>query len=152
MAATDDIRKLIPHGGSMCLLERIVGSDERGMTLATGTHALPTNPLRRHGRLHAIHLCEYGAQAMAAHGGLFARTAGETAMPGLLVSLRDVVLSADYIEALAGELLVVVERLQAGAAGLQYAFRVTHRDVELARGRAAVILGVGPVSGSVEQH
>ena len=144
LAAADDIRSLIPHGGSMCLLERIVGSDERGMTLATATHASPTNPLRSFGRLHAIHLCEYGAQAMAVHGGLFARTAGEPVAPGLLVSLRDVALSVDYIEALAGELLVVVERLHAGVAGLQYAFRVTHRDVELARGRAAVI-GCGGV-------
>jgi len=141
MGATDDIRNLIPHAGSMCLLERIVGWNEQGMTLATATHASLTNPLRNHGRLHAIHLCEYGAQAMAVHGGLFARAAGLTATPGLLVSLRDVVLSADSIESLAGELLVEVERLQAGATGLQYAFRITHRDVELARGRAAVIEG-----------
>jgi len=141
LAAADDIQSLIPHGGAMCLLERIVGWNERGMTLATATHASPTNPLRRCGRLRAIHLCEYGAQAMAVHGGLFARAAGGTSKPGLLVSLRDVVLSADCIEALAGELLVEVARLQGGAGGLQYAFRVTHRDVELARGRAAVIEG-----------
>lgn len=141
MGAADDIRRLIPHGGSMCLLERIVERNELGMTLATATHASRTNPLRSHGGLRAIHLCEYGAQAMAVHGGLFARTADGAATPGLLVSLRDVVLSADYIDSLAGELLVEVERLQAGAAGLQYAFRVTHHDVELARGRAAVIEG-----------
>lgn len=141
MDATDEIRSLIPHAGAMCLLERIVGWNERGMTLATASHASRANPLRSHGRLRAIHLCEYGAQAMAVHGGLFARASGVTATPGLLVSLRDVVLSADTIEALAGELLVEVERLQAGATGLQYAFRVTHRDVELARGRAAVIEG-----------
>jgi predicted hotdog family 3-hydroxylacyl-ACP dehydratase len=141
MQAHDDIRSLIPHSGSMCLLERIVGWDERGMTLATATHASPLNPLRNRGRLHAIHLCEYGAQAMAVHGGLFARTKGENLAPGLLVSLRDVVLSAGTIESLTGELLVEVLRLQGGAAGLQYTFRVTHRDVELARGRAAVIEG-----------
>ena len=141
MSATDDIRSLIPHGGSMCLLERIVTWGERGMTLATATHASPANPLRRLQKLHAIHLCEYGAQAMAVHGGLLARAAGAIAKPGLLVSLRDVVLSAEYIELLAGELLVEVVRLQAGAASLQYAFRVTHGNIELARGRAAVIVG-----------
>lgn len=139
MLAPDDIQSLIPHAGAMCLLERIVDWNERGMTLVTTTHASPANPLRSHGRLRAIHLCEYGAQAMAVHGGLFARVRGEVPIPGLLVSLRDVVLSTGTIEALDGELRVEVERLQGGALGIQYTFRVTHGDAELARGRAAVI-------------
>lgn len=139
MRAPDDFRSLIPHAGAMCLLERIVAWNEQGMTLATATHTSPVNPLRCHGRLRAIHLCEYGAQAMAVHGGLLARARGESRRPGLLVSLRDVALCADTIESLDGELLIEVVRLQGGAAGLQYTFRVTHRDTELARGRAAVI-------------
>lgn len=139
MPTPEEFRSLIPHAGAMCLLERIVAWNEQGMTLATATHASPTNPLRSWGRLRAIHLCEYGAQAMAVHGGLFARARGETPMSGLLVSLRDVVLSPGTIEALDGELKVEVVRLQGGALGIQYTFRVTHRDVELARGRAAVI-------------
>jgi predicted hotdog family 3-hydroxylacyl-ACP dehydratase len=139
MHTPDDIQSLLPHAGNMCLLERIVSWNERGMTLATSTHSLPGNPLRSHGRLRAIHLCEYGAQAMAVHGGLFARARGETPMQGLLVSLRDVVLVPGTIEALDGELIVEVERLQGGTLGIQYTFRVSHRDAELARGRAAVI-------------
>jgi predicted hotdog family 3-hydroxylacyl-ACP dehydratase len=136
---TDEIRGLIPHGDAMSLLERIVSWNESSATLATTTHRSAANVLRRHGRLHAIHLCEYGAQAMAVHGGLVARAAGRAVVPGLLVSLRDVVLSAVHVESLDGELLVDVECLQSGAAGVQYAFRVTHRGAELARGRAAVI-------------
>ncbi len=139
MLPPEDFRNLIPHAGAMCLLERIVDWHDGGMTLATGTHASPDNPLRSRNRLRAIHLCEYGAQAMAVHGGLHARTRGEERRPGLLVSLREVMLSIDTVESLAGELLVDVRRLQAGAAGLQYTFRVTHRGIELARGRAAVI-------------
>jgi predicted hotdog family 3-hydroxylacyl-ACP dehydratase len=139
MPTPEEFRSLIPHTGAMCLLERIVTWNEQGMTLATATHASPANPLRTRGKLRAIHLCEYGAQAMAVHGGLVARARGETRKPGLLVSLRDVVLSAGTIESLDGELRVEVQRLQGGVAGLQYTFRVTHRDVELARGRAAVI-------------
>lgn len=139
MSTPDDIQSLIPHAGSMCLLERIVGWSERGMTLATSTHASPANPLRSHGRLRAIHLCEYGAQAMAVHGGLFARARGENPMQGLLVSLREVVLTVATIEALDGELTIEVERLQGGALGIQYAFRISHRDAEIARGRAAVL-------------
>lgn len=144
MTGGEEIRSLIPHTGSMCLLERIVHWDEKGVELATTTHRDPENPLRRQGRLHAIHLCEYGAQAMAVHGGLMARATGGSVRPGMLVSLRDVVLSADRIDVLDGELRVEVSRLQGGAAGVQYAFRVRHRESELARGRAAVIEGTGP--------
>jgi predicted hotdog family 3-hydroxylacyl-ACP dehydratase len=130
---------LVPHGGDMRLLERILRHDAQGMTLATTTHTSIRNPLRRNGRLHAVHLCEYGAQAMAAHGGLMARAAGATRPPGMLVSLRDVELFVDHVESLAGELVVEVERLADGGAGLQYAFRISHDGLELARGRAAVI-------------
>lgn len=138
----------------MCLLDRIVHWDEKGVETATTTHLDSNNPLRRQGSLHAIHLCEYGAQAMAVHGGLVARAAGVGARPGLLVSLRDVVLSADRIDALDGELRVEASRLQERAAGVQYAFRVTHRGRELARGRAAVIQGPAPPlnSGGAEQE
>jgi len=144
LAAADDIQSLIPHDGAMCLLERIVAWNERGVSLATATHASASNPLRRHGRLHAIHLCEYSAQAMAVHGGLLARGAGRGATPGMLVSLRDVVLSADFVESLPGELVVEAECLQVMAGGCQYAFRVTHGTTELVRGRAAVIEGTTP--------
>jgi predicted hotdog family 3-hydroxylacyl-ACP dehydratase len=139
----NEIEGLVPHAGAMCLLERIVRWDEGGATLATNTHRSAANPLRRRGRLHAIHLCEYGAQAMAVHGGLMARATGGTRKPGVLVSLRDVVLSVDRVDALEGELLVEASRLHGGAAGVQYAFRVTHDGRELARGRAAVIEGAG---------
>lgn len=141
MSGPEDVAALVPHAGTMCLLERVLDWDQVGITLATTTHASPANPLRRHGRLDAIHLCEYGAQAMAVHGALAARSRGATRAPGMLVSLREVVWSARSVEALAGELIVRAERLQAGAAGLQYAFRVSHGGVELARGRAAVIEG-----------
>jgi predicted hotdog family 3-hydroxylacyl-ACP dehydratase len=145
MTAADDIRSLIPHGGSMCLLERIVAWNERSVSLATSTHASTGNPLRRDGRLHAIHLCEYGAQAMAAHGGLLARGTGRGATSGMLVSLRDVVLSADFVESLPGELVIEAEILQVTAGSRQYAFRVTHGATELIRGRAAVIEGTVPL-------
>ena len=135
----NEIQSLVPHAGAMCLLERIVHWDENCAMLATTTHRSTANPLRRHGRLHAVHLCEYGAQAMAAHGGLVARKAGSVAKPGVLVSLREVTLAVDWLDRLGGELLVEASRLLGGAGGVQYAFRVTHEGRELARGRAAVI-------------
>jgi predicted hotdog family 3-hydroxylacyl-ACP dehydratase len=90
--------------------------------------------------LRAIHLCEYGAQAMAVHGGLRARAAGGTAAPGMLVSLRAVRFARDYVEDLPGCLRVEAHCLQSGAESLQYEFRIMHQGSTVAEGRAAVVL------------
>lgn len=123
----------------MCLLERIVEWDAEHVVLATETHRSPDNPLRAGARLRALHLCEYGAQAMAVHGGLIARAAGSRAQPGLLVSLRDVALFRHYIEDLPGELHVTARRLLASGSAWQYSFAVHHGGELIAEGRAAIV-------------
>lgn len=133
------VRELVPHSGSMCLLEEVVAWDSQHATVTTRSHASRSNPLRSQARLSALCLCEYGAQAMAVHGALVAHAAGRKLAPGLLVSLRDVELAVTSIESLPGELRIQVERLAGGVGGFQYRFRVTHAGVELARGRATVI-------------
>ena len=124
----------------MCLLERIVTWDDDRIVLESATHRAATNPLRENGRLRALHLCEYGAQAMAVHGALKAQAHGARAAPGMLVSLRGVQLTRDYIEDLPQTLEVTAQCLQASATSLQYTFRVTHAGELLAAGRAAVVL------------
>jgi len=126
----------------MCLLERVVDWNDTNIRLATTTHAAPLNPLRSNGRLRSIHLCEYGAQAMAVHGALKAQAGGGKAPPGMLVSLRNVALHCDFAEHFEGELLIEAQCLQAGAASQQYEFRVSHAGTLLAVGRAAVLLRV----------
>jgi predicted hotdog family 3-hydroxylacyl-ACP dehydratase len=124
----------------MCLLERVLDWDDRGVRLETDTHRSADNPLRSGNRLRAIHLCEYGAQAMAIHGALKAQAHGAVAAPGMLVSLRSVTFTCDYIDQLQGSLLVEAQCLQASDASLQYTFRVFHGSELLAEGRAAVVL------------
>lgn len=138
--ARADIEKLIPHQGGMCLLERVVEWDDQRVVLETDTHRSTTNPLRTDGRLRAIHLCEYGAQAMAVHGALKSQAAGGAATPGMLVSLRSVTFTRDYVEDLPQSLRVEAVCLQASTASLQYSFRVTHAGEVLAEGRTAVML------------
>lgn len=135
-----DFSQLIPHQGGMCLLQSVVRWDERDIVLTTQTHRAPDNPLRSHGRLRAVHLCEYGAQAMAVHGALKAQAQGKQAAPGVLVSLRSVALHFDYIDQLPGDLEVRAECLQATPTSLQYSFAVLHQQQVLAEGRAAVVL------------
>jgi predicted hotdog family 3-hydroxylacyl-ACP dehydratase len=139
MLGRDAIAALIPHQGAMCLLDRVVEWDNDRIVLATTTHRAPDNPLRLDGRLRAVHLCEYGAQAMAVHGGLKARADGKTARPGFLVSLRDVRLQLDFIEQLHNELLISAQCLLDGLGSWQYSFEVTHDAQPIARGRAAII-------------
>jgi len=135
-----DWAHLIPHAGTMCLLDAVLAWDDRSIHAISAGHARADNPLRGPHGLHAVHLAEYGAQAMALHGALRARAAGVTAQrPGLLVSLREVRLNAEYVDRLDGHLDVQAECLHADDCSAQYAFRVEHHGVLLASGRAAVI-------------
>ena len=139
MLGREAIAKLIPHQGAMCLLDRVIEWDKDRIVLATTTHRAADNPLRLDGRLRAVHLCEYGAQAMAVHGGLSAQADGRAAQPGFLVSLRDVKLNVDFVDSLDGELHVSAQRLLESAGSWQYAFEVKHGADVLASGRAAII-------------
>lgn len=123
----------------MCLWQEVVEWDGQRIRLRSHGHRDPHHPLRHDGRLHAVHLGEYGAQAMAVHGGLLARAAGEAVKPGLLVSLRGLQLRAERIDDLPGALEVEAHCLIADTAGSQYEFVIRHGDAEVARGRAAVI-------------
>jgi predicted hotdog family 3-hydroxylacyl-ACP dehydratase len=135
----DSWRELIPHQGTMCLLDEVVAWTADAIHARSRSHRREDNPLRSDGRLRAVHLCEYGAQAMAVHGGLVARAAGGGAAPGFLVSLRSVELEVARIDDLEGALDVHAERLLGGDASWQYAFRIEHAGVVIARGRAAVM-------------
>lgn len=139
MSPHDALESLIPHQGAMCLLDSVIEWDPQHVVLAAHSHRSPANPLRSQGRLRALHLCEYGAQAMAVHGGLAARAAGTRAQPGLLVSLREVRLYRRYVDDLPGELRVQARRLAAGGGAWQYSFEVRHAGELLAQGRAAII-------------
>ena len=134
------IAALIPHQGGMCLWQQVVDWDEHGIQLRSGSHRDVDNPLRSHGGLRAVHLCEYGAQAMAVHGGLRARESGAAAPPGVLVALRGVQLHAGRIDDLHGDLECEAQVLVEGGSSQQYGFRISHAGVLLAEGRAAVML------------
>jgi len=140
MLPKTDWAHLIPHAGTMCLLDGVLSWDERTIHAISASHSRMDNPLRSAAGLHAIHLAEYGAQAMAVHGALLARTQGvAAARPGMLVSLRDVQLGAEYVDRLDGRLDVRAECLHADHGGAQYRFRVEHAGCLLASGCATVI-------------
>ncbi|QOW24646.1 phosphotransferase [Lysobacter sp. H23M47] len=133
------IASLIPHAGSMSLWDRVLEWDDASIRLSAERHRDPAHPLRSGERLRAVHLCEYGAQAMGVHGGLRASRAGGVARPGLLVALRGVALHVARIDDLPGALEGEARLLIDGDNGWQYEFRVLHAGALLAEGRAAVM-------------
>ena len=141
----EDILALVPHQGAMCLWEEVLDWDAGRIVLRAGNHRDAAHPLRSGGRLRAVHLCEYGAQAMAVHGGLRGRASAAPVRPGMLVALRGVVLHRDRIDDLPGALEGEAELLLEGEASQQYAFRIRHAGTLLAEGRAAVMLA-GPAA------
>lgn len=140
MIARHDIEAIIPHKGGMCLWDEVIDWDAQRIRLRTRSHHDAVNPLRHDGRLRAIHLCEYGAQAMAVHGGVRGAAEGGEAKIGFLVALRNVVLHVAHIDDLTDALECEAELLAESAASQQYAFHILHAGVVVAEGRAAVML------------
>jgi predicted hotdog family 3-hydroxylacyl-ACP dehydratase len=133
------IAQLIPHQGAMSLLDGVAGWDASSIVALSSTHRATDHPLRSHGRLRAVHLCEYGAQAAALHGGLVAHAAGAIAAPGYLVALREVGFSCARIDDLDGELEILAELLLQDGGSWQYRFAASHAGNTLASGRLAIM-------------
>jgi predicted hotdog family 3-hydroxylacyl-ACP dehydratase len=134
-----EIRTLIPHAGRMCLLDEVTHWDDRSIVCISSTHRDPANPLRRQGRLSAVHALEYGAQAAAVHGGLRARAAGTIAPPGYLAALRDGrlhVIRLDYIHL---PLQICATHLFGDAANTVYEFVLSAATILVAEGRVTIV-------------
>ena len=136
----DGIAALVPHAGAMCLWDEVIAWDETTIRLRAHNHRDPAHPLRSNGALRGLHLCEYGAQAMAVHGGLLARQAGGHAARGMLVALRSVDLHVGRIDGLPGALECEAIVIARSDDSQQYGFRISHAGTLLAAGRAAVML------------
>ncbi|KAA0579567.1 hydroxymyristoyl-ACP dehydratase [Azospirillum sp. B21] len=132
---------LIPHAGTMCLLDGVLSWDETHIRCIARSHRDPDNPLRHAGRLAVLCGVEYASQAMAVHGGL---TGGGTRpAAGYLASLRDLACHVERLDDVADDLIIDVENLTGEGSRVIYAFSVTAADRELLSGRAAVVIDAG---------
>jgi len=134
-----EIRILIPHSGLMCLLDEVTQWDDRPITCVTNTHCDPANPLRRNGRLSAVHAFEYGAQTAAVHGGLRARSMGATAPPGYLAAIRDARLHVARLDDITLPLHVSANRLFGDGANTIYECRISAGETGIADGRVTIV-------------
>jgi predicted hotdog family 3-hydroxylacyl-ACP dehydratase len=140
MLDKSQLSALVPHAGSMCLLDAVEDWTTESIRCRSATHRDPLNPLRRNDALSSLHLVEYAAQAMAVHGALLAQGGPQAGMLGVL---RDVRLHASRIDDLTGDLIVTATRRLARADGLIYEFVVEEHgspNRPLSEGRISVVL------------
>ena len=89
MIGRDEILALVPHGGRMCLIDRVLSWDPSQIHCEADSHRDPEHPLRHLGVLSAVHIIEYGAQAAAIHASLLSTDPTSANKAGMLVSVRD---------------------------------------------------------------
>jgi len=139
MLTHGELCALIPHAGSMCLLERVVEWDPVSILCEAQNHRSSQHPLVRRGCLSSLHALEYAAQAMAVHGGLLARQQNRSLRGGYLAALREVVINSGDLLALQGALSIRATQLMAQGGNLIYQFEVSADGGLLVSGRATVI-------------
>ena len=143
MIEHEELCSLIPHAGSMCLLETVEKWDETNIVCTGSSHRAASNPLRRGGQLTALHGVEYAAQAMAVHGGLLARERGESNPPGFLAALRDVKLYVERLDTVDGMLRIEASELMRSGGSFIYEFRIEANGQPLLEGRLTVMVQEG---------
>src|SRR4029453_5878687 len=140
MIDKSEIRRLIPHSGTMCLLDGVVRWDDESIVCITNTHRDANNPLRRDGQLSAVQPFEYGAKAAAIHGGLRARAAGTTAPPCYLAAIRDAHLHVARLDDLPSPLEARAQLLSGAAANPTYQCSISADGTPTADGRVTIML------------
>jgi predicted hotdog family 3-hydroxylacyl-ACP dehydratase len=130
----------IPHAGSMCLLDGMLGCSRDEIVCIARNQADPSHPLRSAGGLLAPAAAEYASQAMALHGALHA-TPGARPRAGYLAALRGLVMHATRLDDAPGALTVRAVHLAGDARQALYRFELRDGDERLlVEGRATVVL------------
>jgi predicted hotdog family 3-hydroxylacyl-ACP dehydratase len=132
--------RLIPHHGTMCLLNEVEQWDDTSITCTTASHRDATNPLRRENQLEAVCGLEYAAQAMAVHVGLLEQGKERRLTVGYLGAVKNLMLRAIRLDDVKGDLTIQATRLVGEVNCFIYAFRVSVGREELLDGRASIFL------------
>jgi len=141
------ICQLLPHSGTMCLIDEIVSWDKEMLVAKTMSHTELKNPLNNEGSLNSIHGVEYAAQAMALHSALIKAeeiTQTETETRGYLASVKNTNILQEYLFEKQDDdlipLLIKVFVLMAGSQGFSYQFEVLKDDKVYISGKITIFL------------
>jgi len=139
LAGKSDIAKVIPHAGSMCLLDGVLECDAQRIRCISSTHRDPANPMRCGGELPALCGIEYAAQAMAVHGAWDAKYDSKP-RAGYLAALRDVACTTMRLDDLSDDLVIDAEKVMGDEARVIYQFDIHAGTNRIMSGRATVVL------------
>lgn len=134
-----DFANLIPHSGSMSLIDELLDWDSNHLICQTQSHKSPDNPLRGVGSLHSVHAVEYAGQACALHAGLITKASGRAPKPGILVGIKDAEFHVERLDDLAEALTISVQRVFGDADNAIYVYRLETESRRIASGRLSVM-------------
>lgn len=146
MTSGQALAALVPHAGSMCLLDAVESWDETRVTCVSASHRRADHPLGRDGCLSSVHLLEYAAQASAVHGGLVSGACATPPPVKYLAALRECDLRVSRIDDVAGDLRIDAERLMVMGDSVLYRFSISADGRALAEGRLTVAAPAGAPS------
>ena len=144
----DELSALIPHAGSMCLLDGVLDWDDASIRCISNSHRNPANPLRHAGRLSALCAFEYGAQAAAVHGAL---CLGQQALPAYLAALKNGHCQVPYLDTIAAPLQIDACLQYRGGADHIYQIRVSAEAQTVAEVRISV-MAIRPTDSVVSKN
>lgn len=129
----DQLSPLLPHAGSMLMIDSVIAFDETSITCGSERHQAANNPLRREGRLAAHHGIEFAAQASAIHGGLLG--GGGQAPLRALAAVRKASFAGAWLDEIEGQLRIdaSIVMLDANAAVYQAILSSSEKNVAAMR-------------------
>ncbi|GBE09276.1 hypothetical protein BMS3Abin11_02407 [bacterium BMS3Abin11] len=145
MIERDELCRRIPHGGSMCLLDRVLKWNNRRIICEAVSHRDKSNPLSCDGALSSVVAIEYGAQAMAIHGSMLAENNEIAGQASYLAAVHDVEFKVSWLHDIDHPVTIRAERLIGGAKGIIYQFSLHALSRLLVQGRVTVMM-------SAQQH
>jgi predicted hotdog family 3-hydroxylacyl-ACP dehydratase len=142
MLEKHQIEGLLPHQGTMFLLERVIGYDRDKITCVTRTHQSPTNPLRHENQLPAHVAIEYAAQAAGIHGGLLNSDLfpDAPAQMGYLAVISNAEWKVERLDDLREELTIHAVRTAVTPGGRAYRVRIEHEGDTIMTGDLVIAL------------
>ncbi len=146
----NEICKLLPHSGEMCLIDSILSWDQENLIAQTMSHQNKKNPLLYKNKITSIMGIEYAAQTMAIHFSLIHKYAdkqkqGENKQGGYLATARNIQILEenlfDFQHPQLQALFISVIILMKDSQGYTYNFEISSNNTMLICGKLTIFLG-----------
>ena len=133
-----NIEALIPHSGTMSLLNQVLKWDEGHIRCLANSHRDKHNPLRNENILSSVCGVEYAAQAMAVHGALTRQDPKEGPRSGKLASIKNLELLVSRLDDIESDLTIEAKLLMSDKEFFIYQFRIFSEGRKFLSGRCII--------------